>query len=73
MSKPASLVDPEARCDWLDKVDAAKYLRDKGFHNITSNTIAHAARTLKTLHEAKRVGKVYFWHTSWLDEWVESL
>ena len=72
MSRAAPAID-STNCDWLDKNAAAKYLQSKGFHTITVNSIVHASSRLKTLREGKRVGKTYFWHKDWLDEWVESL
>ena len=72
MSRVSNVIQPVA-CDWLDKKAAAKYVQGKGFYSITENSIVYAAGRLKTLREGKRVGKTYFWHKDWLDEWVESL
>lgn len=70
MSRVSSTLNASERI-WFDKYQAAEYMRQQGFDDITEHSVMYAHRVLKTLHEGKSgPGKKLRWHKNWLDEWA---
>ncbi len=64
---------PLADRAYFDFIDAAAYLRSKGFDDASRHTIDHHYRRTKLLGAPKRAGRKVYWHRAQLDALIEAL
>lgn len=68
-----STLETHCQESYYDAERAVAYIHNRGFRNVTENTLRHASYKTKKLAKPKVLGLVAHWSKTDLDSWIDSL